>query len=128
MARTVRHLMIGVVRFGTGTAAAIPGVVVAGKTGTAELKTECTGSARDPLPLKPVARIRLNGIGLANRPRAAARQERSAATPMPGSPRSRRRYTRGSSVGVLLVKDGAGGATAAPVARQVLEAGLQSSH
>jgi hypothetical protein len=28
---------------------------------------------------------------------------------------------------VLLVKDGAGGATAAPVARQVLEAGLQAS-
>ncbi len=36
-ARTVRSLMIGVVREGTGTAAAIPGVVVAGKTGTAEL-------------------------------------------------------------------------------------------
>ena len=31
-------------------------------------------------------------------------------------------------VGVLLVKDGAGGATAAPVARQVLEAGLQAIH
>jgi cell division protein FtsI/penicillin-binding protein 2 len=30
-------------------------------------------------------------------------------------------------VGVLLVKDGAGGDTAAPVARQVLEAGLQAS-
>jgi hypothetical protein len=27
---------------------------------------------------------------------------------------------------VLLVKDGAGGTTAAPVARQVLEAGLQA--
>ncbi len=39
VARTVRHLMIGVVREGTGTAAAIPGVTVAGKTGTAELKT-----------------------------------------------------------------------------------------
>ena len=40
VARTVRRLMIGVVRNGTGTAAAIPGVVVAGKTGTAELKTK----------------------------------------------------------------------------------------
>jgi hypothetical protein len=29
---------------------------------------------------------------------------------------------------VLLVQDGAGGATAAPVARQVLEAGLQAAH
>ena len=37
VARTVRRLMIGVVREGTGTSAAIPGVTVAGKTGTAEL-------------------------------------------------------------------------------------------
>jgi penicillin-binding protein A len=34
---TLRHLMIGVVKGGTGTAADIPGVQVAGKTGTAEL-------------------------------------------------------------------------------------------
>ncbi len=38
VARTVRRLMIGVVREGTGTSAAIPGVTVAGKTGTAELR------------------------------------------------------------------------------------------
>jgi peptidoglycan glycosyltransferase len=37
VARKVRNLMIGVVNFGTGTSAAIPGVKVAGKTGTAEL-------------------------------------------------------------------------------------------
>jgi hypothetical protein len=47
VARTVRHLMIGVVRFGTGTSAAIPGVVVAGKTGTAELKSACPPPARE---------------------------------------------------------------------------------
>jgi hypothetical protein len=37
VARTVEKLMVGVVQHGTGTAAQIPGVSVAGKTGTAEL-------------------------------------------------------------------------------------------
>ena len=36
-ARTMKELMVDVVDYGTGTAAALPGIEVAGKTGTAEL-------------------------------------------------------------------------------------------
>jgi peptidoglycan glycosyltransferase len=42
VAAQVRSMMIGVVQSGTGTAAAIPGVQVAGKTGTAELRPNST--------------------------------------------------------------------------------------
>jgi cell division protein FtsI/penicillin-binding protein 2 len=43
-AHQVRSMMLEVVRSGTGTAAAIPGVQVAGKTGTAELRP----NSKDP--------------------------------------------------------------------------------
>ena len=43
-ARQVRSMMVGVVRSGTGAAAALPGVQVAGKTGTAELRP----NSKDP--------------------------------------------------------------------------------
>ncbi len=42
VAAEVRTMMLGVVSSGTGTAAAIPGVAVAGKTGTAELRPNST--------------------------------------------------------------------------------------
>jgi hypothetical protein len=44
VAGQVRDMMLGVVRSGTGTAGAIPGVEVAGKTGTAEL----VANSKDP--------------------------------------------------------------------------------
>jgi cell division protein FtsI/penicillin-binding protein 2 len=47
VASTVREFMVGVVTGGTGTAAAIPGVTVAGKTGTAELRPT-QGGPSDP--------------------------------------------------------------------------------
>jgi cell division protein FtsI/penicillin-binding protein 2 len=86
VAAQVRRLMLGVVAFGTGKAAQIPGVKVAGKTGTAELG----GGLQD------------DGWFVAFAP---ARRPTVA-------------------VGVLVVQAGFGGDVAAPIAKQVLEAGL----
>jgi cell division protein FtsI/penicillin-binding protein 2 len=47
VAAQVRAMMLSVVRSGTGTAAALPGVEVAGKTGTAELRPT-SGGPPDP--------------------------------------------------------------------------------
>ena len=108
-ARTVEKLMLGVVRSGTGTAAAIPGVKVAGKTGTAELRQtqNC-----EPLPEDPEACS----------DQAADTTDTDAwfATYAPaGDGRAR------IAVGVMFVGAGAGGETAAPAAREVLLAGLR---
>ncbi|HEX8645922.1 MAG TPA: penicillin-binding transpeptidase domain-containing protein [Thermoleophilaceae bacterium] len=95
-ARTLRRFMVGVVRGGTGTAAAIPGTTVAGKTGTAEL-----GSTQGPTGEDAGASDTdawFTAFAPARKPRLA--------------------------VAVMLVKAGAGGATAAPAARVVLQAGL----
>jgi cell division protein FtsI/penicillin-binding protein 2 len=117
VARTVRRLMTAVVRLGTGTSAAIPGVVVAGKTGTAELKSECSSAGSE------AGSHEESGSGASEGCRGTTSEASNtdawfaAFAPALG-PRV--------VVGVLLVKDGAGGTTAAPVARQVLEAGLQA--
>jgi penicillin-binding protein A len=120
VARTVRHLMIGVVRFGTGTQAAIPHVVVAGKTGTAELKTTCSSS--DPAPSESEPESESGESGPEGCGRAASEPSNTDAWFAAFAPAIHPRLV----VGVLLVKDGAGGDTAAPVAREVLEAGLHT--
>ncbi len=119
VAHTVRRLMIGVVRGGTGTSAAIPGVTVAGKTGTAELKSQCTPSSSESESAESSAK-ESGSTGCVGADSQASNTDAWFASFAPAlKPRI--------VVGVLLVKDGAGGDTAAPVARQVLEAGLKAS-
>lgn len=122
VAATVRRLMIAVVRRGTGTSAAIEGVTVAGKTGTAELKSQCTKAQLEEAPKSGEA---AEGEAKESRSCAASTTEPSntdawfaAFAPA---------YTPRVAVGVLLVKDGAGGSTAAPVAKEVLEAALRAT-
>jgi cell division protein FtsI/penicillin-binding protein 2 len=93
VARLVRGMMVGVVSGGTGTAAALPGVSVAGKTGTAELRPTADGPS-DPKNTDAW----FVAFAPAERPTVA--------------------------VAVMLVGAGAGGAAAAPLAREVLAASL----
>ncbi|HEX4187838.1 MAG TPA: penicillin-binding transpeptidase domain-containing protein [Solirubrobacteraceae bacterium] len=117
VARTVRRLMIGVVREGTGTSAAIPGVVVAGKTGTAELKSQCSSAGAESASSEESGSGGREGCS-GTTGEASNTDAWFAAFAPALHPRV--------VVAVLLVKDGAGGTTAAPVARQVIEAGLQA--
>jgi penicillin-binding protein A len=111
-ARTVERLMLAVVRHGTGTAAALAGVAVAGKTGTAELKTttRCTPDPAQPAACPP------------QRPEDPSDTDAWFAAYAPaGSGRPH------IAVGVMLVGAGAGGTTAAPAARSVLQAALEAT-
>jgi penicillin-binding protein A len=105
VARTVRRFMRAVVTSGTGVAAAVPGVAVAGKTGTAELRdtTNDDPPPEDPDAPPPPPDITdtdawFTAFAPARRPRVA--------------------------VAVMLVGQGAGGDTAAPAARPIIEAAL----
>jgi peptidoglycan glycosyltransferase len=103
VAREVQQMMIAVVQFGTGTAAAIPGVTVAGKTGTAELQSTTTSTGQN-VPnanqLTDAWFVAYAPVGRAGGPRIVA--------------------------SALFPNQGAGGATAAPAVQQVLLAGLQA--
>jgi peptidoglycan glycosyltransferase len=121
VAHTVRKLMIAVVREGTGTSAAIPGVTVAGKTGTAELKSECNSSeSESESDSGESGSQESSSSGCQGAENEASNTDAWFASFAPA-------LTPRIVVGVLLVKDGAGGDTAAPVAREVLEAGLKAS-
>jgi len=103
VARTIARYMRRVVKSGTGVGADIPGVKVAGKTGTAELR-DTTNEDPDPTePAPPVDdRTDTNAWFVAYAPMARPRV----------------------AVAVMLVGQGAGGETAAPAARHVLEEAL----
>jgi cell division protein FtsI/penicillin-binding protein 2 len=94
VAGEVQGMMEAVVTKGTGTAAQIPGITVAGKTGTAELRD--TAGKQNEAKFTDAWFVGYAPVG---HPRIV--------------------------VGALFPNQGAGGATAAPVVRQVLVAGLQ---
>jgi cell division protein FtsI/penicillin-binding protein 2 len=120
-ARTVRRLMIDVVREGTGTSAAIAGVTVAGKTGTAELgEKRCPKSESSSEEGESAGSEEAQGTSSENCVSGSKDPQNTDAWFAAFAPALKPRI----AVGVLLVKDGAGGDTAAPVAREVLEAGL----
>jgi penicillin-binding protein A len=105
VARTVRRYMESVVASGTGMGAKLSGARVAGKTGTAELRATVPTTPPSEDPTQPVPADDKSdtdawfvGFAPASRPRVA--------------------------VAVLLVGEGAGGESAAPAAKPVLQAAL----
>ncbi len=102
VANEMQTMMVAVVQFGTGTAAAIPGVTVAGKTGTAELASTTTSNGQSVANANQLTDAWFVGYAPVGAPRIVA--------------------------GALFPNQGAGGGTAAPAIREVLIAGLQAMH
>jgi peptidoglycan glycosyltransferase len=105
VARFVGRAMRAVVTDGTGVGAAVDGVAVAGKTGTAELRSTVS---EDPVPVEPgepPPEEDLTDTDAWFTAYAPARKPRIA-------------------VCVLLIAQGAGGEVAAPAAAQVIDAAL----
>jgi penicillin-binding protein A len=102
VATTLRNLMVQAVVSGTGTAAALPGVQVAGKTGTAELGPKALEPGqKGPSDAAPEQKVDawFTGFAPANDPKLAA-------------------------AAMVVNANGDGGTVAAPIVRQVLAAGL----
>lgn len=109
-ARTETSLMLDVVRNGTGTSAEISGVEVAGKTGTAELGgSTCSGGSSETGAASE--------SGGSSAGCAAAERNNTDAWFAAFAPAGHPHL----AIAVMLVHDGYGGETAAPIARQVLE-------
>jgi cell division protein FtsI/penicillin-binding protein 2 len=102
VANLMQRMMVAVVQFGTGTSAAISGVTVAGKTGTAELQNTATSTGASVPNADALTDAWFVGYAPVGAPRIVA--------------------------GGLFPNQGAGGATAAPAVREVLLAGLEATH
>lgn len=111
VADTIGEYMRAVVTDGTGVAAAIDGVSIAGKTGTAELRQTQGDCAPSPDPNAPPETC------------ATGQNDPSDTTAWFSAfaPLNRPRV----AVGVVLPGNGTGGETAAPVARQVVQSALK---